>query len=119
MRDWLKREHKLTSWPKATGGKGLHIMVPLDRSRTHDEIRDWSHRLMAQYARKDQRYTVSSSLSARPGHLFLDYLRNGRGTTAVGTYSPRARPGFPVAVPMTWKQVRDGIGSDFKSLTDF
>jgi bifunctional non-homologous end joining protein LigD len=111
VRDWLKTEFGLRSWPKATGGKGLHLMVPLDGSRTHDEARDWSHTLMGQYARKDQRYTVSASLAARPGHLFLDYLRNGRGTTAVGTYSPRARPGFPVAAPLTWKQVEQGTRS--------
>jgi bifunctional non-homologous end joining protein LigD len=118
LRNWLKGEHGLKSWPKATGGKGLHLMVPLDGSRTHDQARAWSHQLMGLYARKDRRYTVSASLSARPGHLFLDYLRNGRGTTAVGTYSPRARPGFPVAAPMTWKQVELGIRSDFTNLSD-
>jgi bifunctional non-homologous end joining protein LigD len=116
LRNWLKAEHGLKSWPKATGGKGLHIMVPLDGSRTHDQARDWSHTLMGQYAKRDGRYTVSSSLASRPGHLFLDYLRNGRGTTAVGTYSPRARPGFPVAAPMTWKQVTQGVRSDFKHI---
>jgi bifunctional non-homologous end joining protein LigD len=118
LNEWLKKEHGLKSWPKATGGKGLHLVVPLDRSRTHDEARDWSHTLMGKYARKDSRYTVTASLAARPGHLFLDYLRNGRGTTAVGTYSPRARPGVPVAVPLTWQQVERGIRSDAVSMGD-
>jgi bifunctional non-homologous end joining protein LigD len=116
LRDWLKEEHGLKSWPKATGGKGLHLMVPLDLTRTHDEVRDWSHTLVGAFARKDRRYTVLSSLAARPNHLFLDYLRNGRGTTAVGTYSPRARPGFPIALPLTWTQVEKGIRSDERSI---
>jgi bifunctional non-homologous end joining protein LigD len=119
LRNWLKHEHRLQSWPKATGGKGLHLMVPLDGSRDHDQAREWSHRLMASFARKDARYTVSSSLRERPGRLFLDYLRNGRGTTAVGTYSPRARPGFPVAVPLTWKQVEGGVRADAKLMMEF
>jgi bifunctional non-homologous end joining protein LigD len=87
-------------------------MVPLDGSRAHDEARDWSHRLVAQFARHDRRYTISSILAARPGHLFLNYLRNGRGTTASGTYSPRARPGFPVPVPLTWAAVERARRSD-------
>jgi bifunctional non-homologous end joining protein LigD len=109
----------LTSWPKATGGKGLHLMVPLDRSKTHNQVRDWSRALSGRFDRNDCRHTVSSSLAARPGHLFFDYLRNGRGTTAVGRYSPRARPGFPLAVPLTWHQVERGARSDAATLTDF
>ena len=51
-------------------------------------------------------------MAKRPGRLFIDYLRNGRGTTAVGAYSPRARPGFPIAAPVTWKDVENGIRPD-------
>jgi bifunctional non-homologous end joining protein LigD len=52
------------------------------------------------------------------GKLFIDYLRNGRGQTGVGAYSPRARPGFPVAVPLTWKEVEKGTKSDAFSIGD-
>jgi bifunctional non-homologous end joining protein LigD len=55
---------------------------------------------------------TSASLAKRPGRLFLDYLRNGRGTTAVGAYSPRVRAGFPVAMPVTWREVEKGIFPD-------
>jgi bifunctional non-homologous end joining protein LigD len=58
------------------------------------------------------RYTTSASLARRPGRLFVDYLRNGRGTTAVGAYSPRAREGFPIAAPVSWRQIEQGIGPD-------
>ena len=58
------------------------------------------------------RYTISAALEERPGSLFIDFLRNGRGTTAVGAYSPRARPGFPIAAPITWKDVERGVRSD-------
>mgnify|MGYP001136594138 CR=1 FL=1 len=58
------------------------------------------------------RYTTSATLAKRPGRLFIDYLRNGRGTTGIGTYSPCARPGFPIAAPMTWKQLERGIKPD-------
>jgi bifunctional non-homologous end joining protein LigD len=56
--------------------------------------------------------TGSATMAKRPGRLFIDYLRNGRGTTAIGTYSPRARPAFPIAAPMTWKDVENGIRPD-------
>ena len=51
-------------------------------------------------------------MAARKGRLFIDYLRNGRGTTAVGAFSPRARAGFPIAHPVTWKQVESGLRPD-------
>jgi bifunctional non-homologous end joining protein LigD len=62
------------------------------------------------------RYTTSAALSARPGKLFIDYLRNGRGATAIGAYSPRARPGFPVAAPLTWHDVEHGVRPDAFSM---
>jgi bifunctional non-homologous end joining protein LigD len=93
LRDFLKAEEGLSSWPKTTGGKGLHVMVPLDARRAHDEARDYAHEIASRFARRDSRYTVTSNLKLRSGRLFIDYLRNGRGQTAVGAYSPRAREG--------------------------
>jgi bifunctional non-homologous end joining protein LigD len=60
---------------------------------------------------------VSPILKDRPGRLSIDYLRNGRGTTAVGAYSPRARPGFPIAAPATWAAVERGVSSETYSLS--
>ncbi|MDK1386478.1 DNA ligase D [Sinorhizobium sp. 8-89] len=101
------------TWPKLTGGKGVHIMAPLPAKMSHNTARAYAKRLAQQFASTDpDHYVTSAQLSQRPGKLFLDYLRNGRGTTAVGTYSPRARSGYPVAAPVTWREIERGIGSD-------
>jgi bifunctional non-homologous end joining protein LigD len=100
----------LESWPKVTGGKGIHLMVPITPQMTHDAAHRYCHHLAQQLvATNPERYTVSASVPKRRGRLFIDYLRNGRGTTAVATYSPRARAGYPIAAPVTWKQVESGI----------
>ncbi|HEU4620566.1 MAG TPA: DNA ligase D [Gammaproteobacteria bacterium] len=110
MRELLLEEG-LESWPKLTGGNGVHVMAPIEPGIGHDAARRRCRAIAAKLASRDRRYTLSSR-AARAGRLFIDYLRNGRGTTAVGTYSPRARPGFPIAAPATWKQIEDGIRPD-------
>jgi bifunctional non-homologous end joining protein LigD len=116
VRELLKAEG-LASWPKVTGGKGIHVMAPISGEMTHDAAHRYSRELAQRIAQTDRtRYTTSASMSERKGRLFVDYLRNGRGTTAVGTYSPRARPGFPIAAPVTWKQVERGIRPDAFSI---
>lgn len=110
LRELLTRE-KLDSWPKLTGGKGVHVMVPIASSRmTHDEAHRYSREFAVKLANKNlSRYTTSANLRERKGRLFIDYLRNGRGTTAVGAYSPRARPGLPIAAPVTWPEIENGV----------
>jgi bifunctional non-homologous end joining protein LigD len=107
----LLKEEGLESWPKLTGGKGVHLMAPLREQRmSHDEVHRYSRSLVQQIAAtQPDRYTTSATMTARDGRLFLDYLRNGRGTTAVATYSPRVRPGFPIAAPTTWAALESGI----------
>jgi bifunctional non-homologous end joining protein LigD len=105
MRDLLEHEG-FKPWPKVTGGKGLHVMAPLAGKLTHDAAHAYARRLAERLAATDrERYVTSAWLARRRGRLFIDYLRNGRGTTAIGAYSPRVREGFPIAVPVTWKQV--------------
>jgi bifunctional non-homologous end joining protein LigD len=88
-------------------------MVPLKDRISHDEAHRYAKRLAERIARLDpMRFTLAASPGARSGKIFIDYLRNGRGTTAVGTYSPRARVGFPLAAPVTWKQIEHGIRPD-------
>jgi bifunctional non-homologous end joining protein LigD len=112
MRDMLAREG-LDSWPKLTGGKGLHLMAPLGRRMTHDTAHALARRLAQAFAaRSPERYVTSATLARRAGRLFVDYLRNGRGTTAIGTFSPRVRAGFPVAARVTWREVERGIRPD-------
>ena len=79
------------------------------RGLTHDEAHAYTRNIAERLAgNQPDRLVTSAALAKRPGRLFLDYLRNGRGTTAVGAYSPRARAGFPVAIPVTWREVEDG-----------
>jgi bifunctional non-homologous end joining protein LigD len=112
LREMLADEG-LEAWPKLTGGKGLHLMVPIERSMLWDEAHRYCKQLAQKFADRDRaRYTLSAALAARPGHLFIDYLRNGRGTTAIGAYSPRARPRFPIAAPVSWADVGQEIRPD-------
>jgi bifunctional non-homologous end joining protein LigD len=93
-------------------------MAPIKPDMTHDAAHRYSRVLAQQMAAADpRRYTVSAAIADRNGRLFIDYLRNGRGTTAIGAYSPRARAGFPIAAPVTWKQVENGICPDAYSLS--
>jgi bifunctional non-homologous end joining protein LigD len=105
LREFLKTEEDLACWPKATGGKGLHLMVPLKGKFTHDQARKRSYDIATAFARGKPVLTVSSSLAVRPKHIFIDYLRNGRGATAVGAYSPRARAGITLALPLKWSEI--------------
>lgn len=97
----------LDSWVKTTGGKGLHVVVPILRKYDWATVKRASQRiaeLLAQAA--PDRYVATMGKKHRIGKIFIDYLRNGEGATAVLPYSPRARPGLPVAVPFAWKDLR-------------
>jgi bifunctional non-homologous end joining protein LigD len=108
LRTLMKREG-FETWPKLTGGKGIHLMAPLDQPMLHDKAHRVAHQLVsALAARHPDRYLLSAQAKRRD-RIFLDYLRNGRGTTAIGTYSPRAREGLPIAAPVTWKRIESGI----------
>jgi bifunctional non-homologous end joining protein LigD len=112
LRDLMHAEG-LKPWPKVTGGKGLHLMSPLEKPMPHDAARQHARRLVQTLVDKNpKRYLTSASPAARAGRIFLDYLRNGRGNTAIGAYSPRARPHLPIAAPVTWRQVEQGARPD-------
>jgi DNA primase len=97
LRGMLEAEG-LDSWPKLTGGKGLHVMASLAKPMAHDTAHAYARRLAQRLAATESElYVMVTDPARRPGRIFIDYLRNGRGTTAVGTYSPRARWGFPIA----------------------
>lgn len=102
-----------TCWPKLSGGKGIHLMVPFDRRMRHDTAHQRAKEIAARLAASDgRRYTISAAMHERRGRVFIDYLRNGRGTTAVGAFSPRARPGFPIAAPVSWEQIEMRLQPD-------
>ncbi len=96
----------LDSAPMVTGGKGIHVIVSLRRIRGWDTVKFFAKTFAAVLAeRQPDRYTASLSKSARKGRVFVDWLRNERGATAVAPYSLRARPGAAVAVPVTWEEL--------------
>jgi bifunctional non-homologous end joining protein LigD len=111
MRAMLKQEG-FDPWAKGTGGKGLHVMAPIKPVRTHDEVAAIAKRLASQFAKADSRYTTSNAVARRAGKIFIDYLRNGRGQTGIGAFSPRARRNFPIAAPFSWTEVERHLPSD-------
>lgn len=91
-----------------TGSRGLHVVVPLDRSSDFDSVRDFARELADRTAaRAPDRLTTEQRKNKRRGRLFLDTTRNAYGQTAVAPYSVRARPGAPIATPLEWKEVDD------------
>jgi bifunctional non-homologous end joining protein LigD len=102
LRDELAQQH-LTSFVMGTGGKGLHVVVPLAPAADYDAVKDWSRAFAEARVRADpQRYVATMTKSKRAGKIFIDYLRNGRGATAICPWSTRARSGAPVAIPLAW-----------------
>jgi bifunctional non-homologous end joining protein LigD len=103
----------LESFVKTTGGKGLHLVVPIERRHNWTEAKAFCKRVADLIvAAAPSRYTGNMSKAARPGKIFIDYLRNGRGATSILPYSTRAREGATVSVPLTWKELSQDIHSD-------
>jgi len=96
----------LTTFPMLTGGKGVHVIVPLVPKAEWPEVKDFCHRFaMALAEAEPERFTAALSKAKRTGRIFVDYLRNQRGATAIMPYSARAREGAPVAAPINWEEL--------------
>jgi len=103
----------LASFAKTTGGKGLHVVVPLAPRQTWTLLKEFSRAIALEMARRFPReYTATLSKTDRDGKIFIDYLRNSRGATAIAAYSTRARVGAPVSTPVAWSELGNGLRSD-------
>jgi bifunctional non-homologous end joining protein LigD len=99
-------ERGLTAFLRSTGGKGLHLVVPVQPKTPWDDAKAFTQRVAEQLVQAEPtKYVATMTKSKRKGKIFLDYLRNGRGATAVCSFSTRARPGAPVAVPLAWAEL--------------
>lgn len=109
VRDALQRIG-LASFCKTTGGKGLHVVVPVERRADWGQTKRFARALAQSMAKAaPDRYLTRISIAERKGRILIDYLRNDPTSTAVAPYSPRARTGAPVAMPVDWSEVKPGL----------
>jgi bifunctional non-homologous end joining protein LigD len=107
LRDLLA-DLELECWLKSTGGKGLHVVVPLERRSDWDEVKAFSKAIAdGLAAERPDEFTAKLPKKYREGRIYIDYLRNDRNSTAIAAYSTRARPGAPVAVPLAWEELAE------------
>lgn len=96
----------LAAWLKTSGGKGLHVVVPLAPKLDYEVVKDFSRAVVAHMAKTiPQRFVAKSGGGNRIGKIFIDYLRNGHGQTTAAAFSARARPGLGVSMPISWDQL--------------
>lgn len=104
-------ELDLVSFVKTSGGKGLHVVVPLTRRSSWDEVKGFAHAVATSMTKREPtKYVATMSKAKRKGRIFIDYLRNTRGATNVAAYVTRAKPGAPVSTPVAWEE----LGPDLK-----
>ncbi len=96
----------LKSFVKSTGGKGLHVVAPIRAEHNWPDVKQFAHQFAVAIEKSaPQLFLTKMTKAARAGKIYLDYLRNERGATAVAPFSPRARAGLPVAMPLSWSEL--------------
>ena len=109
----------LVTFPMLTGGKGIHVIAPLDASVAWPKVKDFAERFSRAVAEAEpEMFTANIRKNQRKGRIFLDWLRNQRGATAVMPYSARAREGAPVAAPVAWEELESFKGGNAFSIRD-
>jgi bifunctional non-homologous end joining protein LigD len=97
---------KLRSFLKTTGGKGLHVVVPIERELEWDEVKEFTRQIALMLSKaRPELFTAQIAKARRPNKVFVDYLRNSETASAVAAFSPRARPGAGVSVPLAWDEL--------------
>ena len=109
----------LQTFPLLSGGKGLHVVVPLTPQAEWPEVKDFAQRFAVALAQAEpDRFTANMAKVKRKGRIFLDYLRNQRGATAIMPFSARAREGAPVSAPITWDELDEMPGGNRFTVRD-
>jgi bifunctional non-homologous end joining protein LigD len=117
VRDRLKAALKFDTYVKTSGGKGLHVVLPLAPSLDWPAAKDFCKKFAeAMEADSPAKYVANMSKRQREGKVFVDYLRNGRGATAVAPYSTRARAGAAVSTPLAWEELSDAVKANHYTL---
>jgi DNA primase len=98
----------LESWVKTTGRRGLHVVVPIRPSRDWSECLDFARNVSEAIERTDPIYTTTFAKAGRERKILTDYMRNNRTNTSVSAFSPRARPGALVSMPLEWRDPGGG-----------
>lgn len=102
------KKMNLEGFLKSTGGKGLHIVIPIEPEHEWPAIKEFAHRLVLDLeSERPELYVTKMTKASRKNRIYLDYLRNDRGATSVAAYSSRARSGLPVAMPLQWRELQD------------
>ena len=108
----------LTSFVRTSGGKGLHVVVPLKPACPWPQAKDFAHAFAESMAASEPlAYVATATKKFRKGKIFIDYLRNGRGATSVASFSLRAREGAPVSMPLRWEELGRIKGGDAYTLS--
>jgi bifunctional non-homologous end joining protein LigD len=112
VRDRLE-DSGLKSFVKTSGGKGLHVVLPIEPRTSWEDAKKFTQSIAETMAKaRPDRYVAIMSKSARRGRIFIDYIRNGRGATAVAAYSTRALPVASVSTPLAWDELSETIRAD-------
>lgn len=119
LKETLEGE-RLTSFAKLSGGKGIHVVAPLAKPAPWEIAKPYAHALADRMAKAEPaRFLSTMSKKARTGRIFIDYLRNGRGSTAVAPYSTRARASGSLAMPISWAELAKVAGADAYRVATF
>lgn len=110
----LLQEMGLEGFLKTTGGKGLHVVVPIQPTLTWEQAKAFTKAVADLFAKTfPDRFIATVSKAKRPGRIFLDYLRNAEGATAIAPYGIRARKNAPVSTPIAWEELATDVRFDF------